>query len=558
MTLGQYPDKVPAEYLIEPKYFESKMKFKKFTDIGAKAGIQTVYQQSGGAVLDDFDNDGELEIILTSRGACDQAVYFDGHREHGFMNHSEESGLSKELTAGHLIQADFDNDGDLDLYLTRGAWDMRSRDHGIFKNQTLYSSLMENNGKGQFTNITKKAGLMADGPNTVVAAHWADFNNDGWIDLFVCNELRQPDLYINNKDGTFTNKIKKSGISNHSRCKGSSVGDINNDGYEDIYIANNGYFEKAQTKNQLYLNNKDLTFTNVTSKFMAENPQNSFPAMMFDFNNDGNLDIYVSVFIPNMHDYVKQMLGEPHNGELPRLFIGDGTGVFKDQTKEVGHDFANMAMGLNFGDYNNDGFDDFFIGSGHSSFGHITPNHAFYNDEGKKLIDITTAGNFGNLQKGHAISFADFDRDGDQDLLVQMGGTIDSDRFFPLLYENPGFKNSWINIKFEGVKSNRSAIGTKVRFDFRDGKKTRSVYKWVTSGSSFGTNSLELEAGLRKAKIIDKITVWWPASGIKQEFKDVAINQFLHIKEGEKLIVRKLSPFKVKGDSGQGHHHHHH
>jgi len=555
MTLGTHPTGVPSQYLIDSHLFQSKMKFKKFTDIAGALGLQTVYQQSGGAVFDDFDNDGDLDIILTSRGYCDSAVYFQNNGKEGFTNKSVESGLASEFSAGHLIQADYDNDGDLDLYLTRGAWDYLIYHQDILKKSQVYSSLLENNGKGVFTNVTKKSGLMSSGPNTVVAAHWSDFNNDGHLDLFVCNELREPDLYINNGKKKFINKIKSSGIKNMpNRCKGIAVGDINSDGYPDIYISN------YLGENKLYLNQKDLTFIDTASTTIKKYPFRSFPAFMFDFNNDGNLDIYSSVFSHRIDHYVKQLLGgRSRNAETPKLFLGNGKGKFQDITKKANHSFTNMSMGINFGDLNNDGFDEIFIGSGHTSFGDITPNHMFYNNQGKELVDITTAGNFGNLQKGHGISFADFDRDGDQDILVQMGGNNDGDRFYPLLYQNPGFNNNWINIKFEGITVNKSAIGTKVKVSFRENGVLRHVYKWVNSGSSFGTNSLEVEVGIGKTKLIHSIEVWWSGQSKSFIYNNIAPNKFYLLKEGSDPVIRDLKKIEFKKSKHHhGHHHHHH
>jgi hypothetical protein len=193
---------------------------------------------------------------------------------------------------------------------------------------------------------------------------------------------------------------------------------------------------------------------------------------------------------------------------------------------------ATMPMGSNFGDINYDGFPDFYLGTGRPNYRAFVPNMLYLNQAGERFVDITTAANVGHLQKGHGVAFADFDHDGDQDIFIQMGGALPGDAFHNALFENPGFGNRWIVIRLEGVQSNRSAIGARIRVDFVEAGKNRSVFKWVGSGGSFGANPLRQEIGLGRAERIDKLEVYWPMTDTRQVFENLPVNQALVIVEG--------------------------
>lgn len=196
-------------------------------------------------------------------------------------------------------------------------------------------------------------------------------------------------------------------------------------------------------------------------------------------------------------------------------------------------------MGANFGDLDNDGFLDFYLGTGYPPYFALMPNLMYRNRAGESFADVTTAGGFGNLQKGHAVVFADLDRDGDQDVFAQMGGALAGDRFHNSLYQNPGFGNRWVNVELTGVRSNRSAIGARIRVQVLEEGKSRSIYKHVNSGGSFGANSLEQTIGLGKAERIELLEVYWPTSDVTQTFRDVPMDRSLHVLEGsERFVVR--------------------
>lgn len=194
---------------------------------------------------------------------------------------------------------------------------------------------------------------------------------------------------------------------------------------------------------------------------------------------------------------------------------------------------VSMPMGCNFGDLNNDGFPDFYLGTGYPGYEALMPNLMYLNEEGKWFVDVSAAGGFSHLQKGHGVAFGDMNNDGDQDVFIQMGGAYPGDAFGNVLFENPGFGNNWVVIQLKGVASNRSGIGCRIRCQLVENGVVRDVYKWVNSGSSFGANPLRQEIGLGQAKQIESLEIFWPKTGLTQTFENVPVNQRIEIVEDQ-------------------------
>jgi hypothetical protein len=187
-------------------------------------------------------------------------------------------------------------------------------------------------------------------------------------------------------------------------------------------------------------------------------------------------------------------------------------------------------MGANFGDLDNDGFLDMYIGTGTPSYAALVPNLMFRNDSGRRFVDVTSATGTGHLQKGHGVAWADVDDDGDEDIYVNIGGFLPGDVYSRALFRNPGNQNRWIGVRLEGVKSNRPGIGAKIRVALPDGSLR---YREVNGGGSFGASALEQHIGLGSFDRIARLEVEWPASRTKQAFSDVPANQRIVIREGE-------------------------
>ncbi len=214
-------------------------------------------------------------------------------------------------------------------------------------------------------------------------------------------------------------------------------------------------------------------------------------------------------------------------------------------------------MGCNFGDLDNDGWLDFYLGTGDPDLLTVIPNRMYRNAEGRFFQDITTAGGFGHLQKGHAVSFADIDNDGDQDVHEDMGGAMTGDVYPNILFENPGFGNHWLKLKLEGVRANRCAIGARVRVDIEEKGKVRSLHRTVGSGGSFGANPLRVELGLGKAEKIVAVEILWPGSGTRQSVRGLKLDQAYVVREGQ-ADARTITLKSFRFPQADPHAHHHH
>jgi hypothetical protein len=417
-----------------------------------------------------------------------------------------------------------------------------------------------------FEDVTEEAGLLRLHPTQT--AVWFDYNSDGWLDLFVGNESTREEaapceLFRNNGNGTFTECAATAGVAVVGFVKGVACGDFNNDGRPDLYLSRLG------EPNLLFRNDgpkavgdpkADWRFTDVTAAAKVAEPLHSFPTWFFDYDNDGWLDLFVSgYFLNDVGMVVADYLGLPHKGERARLYHNNRDGTFTDVTKEAGLYKVLLAMGSNFGDLDNDGFLDFYLGTGDPDFSTLVPNRMFRNADGKIFQDVTTAGGFGHLQKGHGISFADLNNDGQQDIYEVMGGAYPGDNYRNVLYANPGSTNHWIKLQLEGVRSNRAAIGARIRIEVETAQGPRSIYKTANTGGSFGANPLRQEIGLGQATSVRRLEIWWPAVGITQNFQGLKMDHCYKIREGESNAVPViLQSFRFPTSSDPSAHLHHH
>jgi len=530
MTLGHYPDNMEARYLISERYFSSDYQLPRFVDRAAKAGVAT-NDISGSCVVDDFNNDGLLDIMASSYGLQDQLRLFINTADGQFRDVTASAGLEGITSGLNMIQADYNNDGHLDVFILRGAWLGNAGRHP--------NSLLHNNGDGTFSDRTRSAGLYYLNPSQT--ACWADFNNDGHIDLFVGNESSSTasfpsELFLNNGDGSFREAARASGLNVNVFVKGTAAGDIDNDGDMDLLVSN------LLGANLLYENtgaSGNYSFREIGAASGIAGPNFSFPCWFWDVNNDGLLDVYINSF--DVRDFTTasakvaaDYLGHNPGTEYSALYINRGNKKFELATLEYGLDKVLYTMGCNFGDIDNDGFLDFYAATGTPDFRAVFPNRMFRNNEGTAFQDVTTATGTGHIQKGHGVGFGDIDNDGDQDMYVVLGGSYAGDNFMNALFENPGNdRNSWISIELEGQKANRSAIGSRIEvtLEMEDGT-IRSLHRTVGSGASFGCNSLRQEIGLGRAKSIRQISVSWQGSGLTEKFEGLKAKSFYHIKEG--------------------------
>jgi tetratricopeptide (TPR) repeat protein len=513
MTLGNYPAGVPKQYLIPSSMFESVEEVGRFVDVAPVAGIKTL-SESGGLIVDDFENNGLFDVVVSDYDQCAPMHFFHNNGDGTFADHTAQAGLADQLGGLNMVQADYNNDGCMDILVLRGAWEFPQR-----------KSLLRNNCDGTFTDVTVASGLAQPATSTQTAV-WADIDNDGFVDLIVGNENSPLQIFRNKGDGTFEDISHSAGVDSINFTKGVAAADYDNDGYVDFYVSNlNG-------NNALYHNNHDRTFTEVGLQAGVQKPWQSFAAWFFDYDNDGWPDLFVTSYYISVDESVRTYLGFPHNAETLKLYKNMGNGTFKDVTETVGLDKVFMPMGANFGDIDNDGYLDMYLGTGNPSYASLLPNVLLRNHDGRFFVDVTASSGTGELHKGHAVAFADIDNDGDEDLLEEVGGAVPGDAHAFRLFENPGNGNDWISLHLVGVKSNRAAIGARIRVTAEnEGQARRSIYRTVGSGGSFGASPLQQHIGLGKAARIVDIEVWWPRSDTRQRFADVDKNQTIEIKE---------------------------
>jgi len=531
MTVGEYPGGLSEGELIDPKVYASEAEFPRFPDIAPALGLNR-FDLSGGAIIEDFDEDGLLDI-LTSTWNTSEALHYNHNKGDGtFEDRSHQANLDGLYGGLNMVQADYDSDGWIDVLVLRGAWLFGPRGQ-------IPKSLLQNRGDGTFLDVTIHAGLNeAFYPSQ--AAGFADYDLDGDLDLYIGSEANIENtfpgqLFQNQGDGTFEDVAEEAGVENVRFCKGVSWGDYDNDRYPDLYASNLG------GKERLYHNRRDGTFEDVAEKLGVTGPTNSFPTWFWDFDNDGALDIFVSTYelvdlqaSLRLGPVAASYLGLPFEGELACLYKGDGKGGFRDVAVERNIKRLTLPMGSNYGDLDNDGFLDFYLGTGYPAYDGLIPNVLYWNRGGEKFLDVSAAAGVGHLQKGHGVGFGDLDRDGDLDLFEQMGGAYPGDGFGDALYENPGFGNHWLAVELTGVASIRSAIGTRIHAEFEEKGSRRHVWRWVCTGSSFGANPLEQHLGLGRAKIVARLEIYWPKSDTTQVFENVPADTRLEIVEGAK------------------------
>lgn len=488
-----------------------------------------------GCAFVDLDGDGWADIFLLngkdwkpSGTRHFPALYHNNHNG-TFTDITKGSGLDVEMYANGVAIADYDNDGLPDIYVTA-----LEGDH-----------LFHNEGHGHFRDVTANSGI--HNANFGTSAAWFDYDRDGKADLVVANYVQwsaatdircslddktksycTPELYKgeslklyhNLGNGRFEDVTKKAGLDNpKSKSLGIVVFDFNKDGWPDLFVAND------TQQNRLYRNNKNGTFSEIAVESGVGYgddgvARGAMGADAADYDHSGWPHLVVG-------NFSKQMMALYHN---------DGTGLFTDvaaSTPLARSSLLDVTFGAFFFDYDLDGFPDIFAVNGHiepdinrtqTDLQFREPALLFHNNEHGGFEDVTNSVG-PDLRRpivGRGAAYADFDHDGDLDILItENGGPA------RLLRNDGGNRNHWLNLHLIGRQSNRSALGAVVRIESASGKQWQTVH----SGSSYCSQSdLALTFGLKQDPIVSKITVEWP-SGRTQHFENVPINRFITIDE---------------------------
>jgi hypothetical protein len=230
---------------------------------------------------------------------------------------------------------------------------------------------------------------------------------------------------------------------------------------------------------------------------------------------------------------VRPFVGQHSTAETMRLYRNLEGRDFEDVTTKVGLDRVTLTMGANFGDIDNDGWLDLYLGDGAPSYAAIVPNRLFRNHDAQRFVDVTTATGTGHLQKGHGVAFGDIDGDGNEDIFVNMGGFVPADSYNKVLFRNPGHNAHWIGLKLIGKRTNRAALGARVTVYARmaDGSE-RAFPRVVSSGGSFGASPLTMHVGLASAQAVSRVEVYWPVTRQTQTVTGLPLDRISQIVEG--------------------------
>jgi len=533
-----------------------------FRDVTRAAGIhfhheraasadKLYYETMGaGVAFLDYNQDGYLDIFFVNSGYTPffhpatppQPVLYRNNGNGTFTDVTAQSGIHADGTFFMGVAVgDYDNDGYPDIYMTG------------YRHSVLY----HNNGDGTFTDVTAKAGVGDDG-NWATAAGWFDYDHDGKLDLLVTNYVAfdadhpvlcgdnrpgyraycHPDsfhgesmkLYHNNGDGTFTDVTAKAGLlNNDGKSLAVVLADLNNDGWTDIFIAND------TQRNFVYYNNGDGTFRDASYKsgagFSEEGkPEAGMSADAADLTGNGRMDLYVSHL-----DF-----------ELNRLYMNNGDGTFGDDTIASGLGQTNIldsSFGARFFDWDNDGWRDLLVTNGHildniklyhPEVSYEEPRRLYRNTGGGHFVDatMTQGADFRAARVGRGLAVGDFDNDGWLDFVVNNNGEDAQ------LFRNEGqrnasiggvvIRNHWLGVRLVGTKSNRDGIGARLKV--RAGEFVS--YDQAKGGMSFcSAQDPRIYFGLGAQAKVAELEILWP-SGIKDTIKDISANQIIRVVEG--------------------------
>ncbi len=529
----------------------------RLVDVAQEAGVMLVNISGGprknylldvagnGAAFFDYDNDNDMDLLVVNgstfgnfrRGGDPMVTLYRNSGDGKFSDVTNRSGLNKKGWGQGVCVADYDNDGYQDFYITGYG------SNALFRNQ----------GNGTFDDVTEQAGV-ADGRWSTSCA-FGDYDRDGHVDLYVANYVflneeitpvrgtadpickymgkdvmcgprglpGQPDtLYRNSGDGTFTNVTESAGIRDPGYYGlGVIFSDLDNDGWLDIYVANDS------NPNFLFRNNRDGTFSEMALEAgvaLSEEglEQAGMGLAVGDYNNDGSFDIFVTNF----------------SQDTNTLYQNEGEGLFGVMTYLAGLGVPSLpylAWGTGFVDLDNDGFLDIFIANGHiyseidqfalgSTF--RQPNQLYRNLGNGRFIEVTeqVGGSLLVKQSSRGVAFGDYDNDGDLDILI-----TNLDERPVLLRTDSTNHNHWITLRLVGTKSNRDAIGARVAVQLGDRVLTAEVR---SGGSYLSHNDSRIHFGLGDETRIQRLEVRWP-SGLVETFGDLSADRFFLVREGQ-------------------------
>jgi len=526
----------------------------RFKDESFQSGIASESVNASGPTFIDYDDDGDIDIYVVTEyhGEGQGNRLFENQGNRMFIDVAELRGVDNENALGRGASwGDYDNDGDMDLAISN----LPPTDRSTHIPTTLYKNLLKETGEPNFQNVTREAQLFRKGNdndrkiggigNTGAGIAWADYDNDGDLDLYWKSADFDVEnaLFRNNGDGTFADVTEETGTGVlefvlEANSQGApSWTDVNHDGYVDLLVTNEG------DKKILFLNDQEGSFKNITTSFRPPsgvvflNPGNANGACIGDIDNDGDMDVFL-----------------PTSDQANRLYISllkdTGQLSYKDITLTSGVSHKSGARGCAMGDFDNDGLIDIYVNNGGLAdtlindvidipifvqfYIAIEPdvNKLFRNNGDLTFSDLTWRSRASGYGVGSGVGTADLDEDGFLDIFFTnrtfyTGGEqiTESDRNYLLF--NRGNRNNWLTINLVGEESNTNGYGARVTLASDD----LTLYREATSAHGYNSgNDPRMHFGLGKKSSVDFIEVNWP-SGKKTKLLNPSINQIITIKE---------------------------
>ena len=530
MTLGEHPDRVPRQYLLPAQSFRSTAEVAPFENVALKAGLGVRGPNlAGGSVFDDFNGDNLPDLFTTSLDAELGATLLINRGNGTFDDRSAAAGLTDQVYALNVTRTDFDNDGDLDVLLLRGAWEM-----------PLRMSLLRNDG-ARFTDVTAASGLAE--PIASESAAWGDYDNDGFVDVFVCGEFLPPGgpaaqtqgdprnrcrLYHNQHDGTFKNVAEAAGVTNLRCGKGSAWGDYDRDGLIDLFVSNMGQ------PCRLYRNLGEGKFKDVAPDLGVTGADLSFACWFWDYDNDGLLDIYVNDYRTRVGEVLASAMGLKIPGLEPAPALS------QPGRRWVPRRVAGCRAGPGDGPHGCE-----LRRLRQRRLPRLLPGNRRHVVRRPRFESALQECRWIPVRRCHHQLGNRPSSEGTRSLVCRLGwrrrsrpfrraGGCDSrrpglQRTVPEPRLRPRVAQGETDRK--AVQPDGSGGEDQGRFESADGIG-RSIYRTIGNNSSFGGNTLVETFGLLDSKRVTELTVSWPTSRTTQTFRDIAAGQTIEIEEG--------------------------
>ncbi|MBC8375859.1 MAG: VCBS repeat-containing protein [FCB group bacterium] len=463
--------------------------------------------QSRGLAWGDYNNDGYADLYVANTGGQWNFLYRN-NRDGSFTKMRGLEAVRHRGFSEGVNWVDYDNDGDLDLFVVNTEdWEAGTGDETNF--------LFRNDTTSGFVLVTEGP-LVSDRTNAAVSC-WADYDNDGLLDVFVVNRGDQDDaLYHNLGAGHFERIQAGSLVNNGGEGRTCAFGDIDGDGYIDLYVGN------YRQRNFFYHNNGDGSFTEVTQGHFVTNVAFTYGVSMVDYDYDGDLDLFVTNIGKNDRNILYQNDGR---GTLKPLFDNP---MFEHV--KYSDNGGGASKGHTWGDFDNDGDLDLYIANG--TYQDDMRNFFYVQGKNGQFTRISHDPLTTDADTSAGVAWADYDNDGDLDLFVANWGSDDQDN---ALYRNETTGNNWVSIRLWGKRTNHFGIGTRVRLKAKTDEKSVWQTRQMLPNTGYASqNTYDIHFGLGDAVLVDSLEVHWPSS-IVDHYTKIKPHSFWIAIEGETL-----------------------